>query len=571
MWDNTITLRHNLLSDMLEACQVTRDLVIICRDGQLTCNSFIFSAVFRGFSRILESSGEDTTALVIPGLSTQWLNEFLEAVYKQRSEISYNPAIKFLLNWTCSDATENLKFDILETNLVKQETLDYDFEADIADDCDWTRDDELEKKQESVKISFLNKVENPDVGVDSESGLEDVTLAERKKKTKKTKSNGATENSKKGTKRKYERKVDRSFTLAVPTFQYSDLTCQVCDKTLISERMLYVHVHNHHGPHPERKCKQCDQMFYSPLSLDLHFKKVHAEKLPCVECGKLVLKGQMFTHMRIHDEVGHLKCDQCSKTFKYKKSLERHGLRDHSDSFGSDNLKHTNPNREMERKCDEECNCGLQFSSLRAKLDHYKLVHLGYERCGKCNRITKEGLKHTCNPDYKPSKRIATCKVCGETFSSSGMLHNHWYTVHEVQSASCEFCGKVFRDQVKLKSHLRKVNHTGKTPCEICGLTVLNMKAHIKSAHVDDSLKAYQCTICGKGFVKKRKFDTHMNAVHYKIKPYKCRYGCDIAYGELGNRNSHEKKKHGGLFEILRKDSLGQTLPKKYNDDKYNC
>ena len=31
------------------------------------------------------------------------------------------------------------------------------------------------------------------------------------------------------------------------------------------------------------------------------------------------------------------------------------------------------------------------------------------------------------------------------------------------------------------------------------------------------------------------------------IKPYKCRYGCGIAYGELGNRNSHEKKKHGGL------------------------
>ena len=47
--------------------------------------------------------------------------------------------------------------------------------------------------------------------------------------------------------------------------------------------------------------------------------------------------------------------------------------------------------------------------------------------------------------------------------------------------------------------------------------------------------------------IKKRKFDTHMNAVHYKIKPYKCRYGCSIAYGELGNRNSHEKKKHGGL------------------------
>ena len=39
---------------------------------------------------------------------------------------------------------------------------------------------------ESVKISFQDKVENPDVGDDSESGLEDITLAERKKKTKET-------------------------------------------------------------------------------------------------------------------------------------------------------------------------------------------------------------------------------------------------------------------------------------------------------------------------------------------------------------------------------------------------
>ena len=26
------------------------------------------------------------------------------------------------------------------------------------------------------------------------------------------------------------------------------------------------------------------------------------------------------------------------------------------------------------------------------------------------------------------------------------------------------------------------------------------------------------------------------------------RYGCDIGYNDVSNRNSHEKKKHGGLF-----------------------
>ena len=121
-----VNLKHSQVSDILEECQKTRDLVIVCRDGQLTCNAFIFSAVFRGFNRLLESSGDDSTAIVIPELCIQWLHEFLEGVYNQRSKISYNPAIKFLLNWTETDAKETLKSDILETNLVKQETSDYE-------------------------------------------------------------------------------------------------------------------------------------------------------------------------------------------------------------------------------------------------------------------------------------------------------------------------------------------------------------------------------------------------------------------------------------------------------------
>ena len=40
-----------------------------------------------------------------------------------------------------------------------------------------------------------------------------------------------------------------------------------------------------------------------------------------------------------------------------------------------------------------------------------------------------------------------------------------------------------------------------------------------------------------------------MMNVHIRSRPYNCRYGCNMAYNDVSNRNSHEKKKHGGLFQ----------------------
>ena len=39
--------------------------------------------------------------------------------------------------------------------------------------------------------------------------------------------------------------------------------------------------------------------------------------------------------------------------------------------------------------------------------------------------------------------------------------------------------------------------------------------------------------------------------VHLKLRPYKCRFGCDFGYNDFSNRNAHEKKKHGGRYEEL--------------------
>ena len=43
-------------------------------------------------------------------------------------------------------------------------------------------------------------------------------------------------------------------------------------------------------------------------------------------------------------------------------------------------------------------------------------------------------------------------------------------------------------------------------------------------------------------------FDLQPLFIFRSLNMFFFRYGCDIGYNDVSNRNSHEKKKHGGLF-----------------------
>ena len=115
---------------------------------------------------------------------------------------------------------------------------------------------------------------------------------------------------------------------------------------------------------------------------------------------------------------------------------------------------------------------------------------------------------------------------------------------------SCEKCGKVFDSYIYLADHVKYV-HAEKKACKLCGAVVKHLDDHMLNVHTEDSKKSRQCQYCGKGFLDQQKLDRHVMSMHLKLKPYKCRYGCDIAYNDYSNRNHHERKKHGGLFTSL--------------------
>ena len=99
-------------------------------------------------------------------------------------------------------------------------------------------------------------------------------------------------------------------------------------------------------------------------------------------------------------------------------------------------------------------------------------------------------------------------------------------------------------------------NKNNRSPCPICGSKVKNLSTHIRHVHTPDDQRKFQCQQCGKGFDQMTSLDKHMMNIHLKLKPYNCRYGCDISYNDKGNRNHHERKQHGKLFISVEEEMM---------------
>ena len=83
----------------------------------------------------------------------------------------------------------------------------------------------------------------------------------------------------------------------------------------------------------------------------------------------------------------------------------------------------------------------------------------------------------------------------------------------------------------------------------------------MRTSHLEDENKRRRCEQCGKGFVDETKLRSHKMNVHLKLRPYKCRFGCDLSYNDKSNRTGNEKRKHWDLyFANLEQPTTGQCL-----------
>ena len=203
-----------------------------------------------------------------------------------------------------------------------------------------------------------------------------------------------------------------------------------------------------------------------------------------------------------------------------------------------------------------ECPTCKKMFSVKIIKSHINSKHSGIKKmpCKICRKwFTEDDLKEHSKSCLKEPKEKLVCSICGKSVNSSHLLRAHTLQQHSGIEETCTICGKVFNTKGNLNKHMG--THQEKKPCPECGLMIRQMKLHMETVHTPDHLKRYQCNECGKGFHEKANLTKHNMNAHLKTRPYQCRYGCDMRYNDVSNRDSHEKKKHGQLYTTVNREN----------------
>ena len=278
------------------------------------------------------------------------------------------------------------------------------------------------------------------------------------------------------------------------------------------------------------KCIKCDFIVSSDSELKQHFQEVHFSK------------SEMIT-VKKHTISLYHECIRCQYTSKIKSNIVRHF-------------------QTMHNLSSETCHiCGYVCNSKASLKSHIHYKHKAPEGQTKCQKCLK------CFPNVEFDGHLCErskvmCNICGKAFGEKSKLKRHIMVEHEKvvlpKPFFCHKCDYSCESNAMLKVHMK--THEEKKPCPECGIKVRHLKEHIAVAHTPDQMKKHQCPDCGKGFLDSGKLNKHKMNVHLKLRPYNCRYGCNISYNDLSNRNQHEKKTHGKIFTTAREEKLKARL-----------
>ena len=239
---------------------------------------------------------------------------------------------------------------------------------------------------------------------------------------------------------------------------------------------------------------------------DESYDEVSQDKamIQCPKCPKKYrTKNGMWTHKcEAHGDKMN-SCDQCGKTFRFSYSLKRHiELRDERGKCPDKNVDIRKQLVEFDKLSEaqqmsridqihranyQDCSCTSDCFVPKDKLDQFKIFHLSYEPCQKCNTVTNL-LEHTCkNNPKKPRQKKTTnrqiffCYECGIVFHTRSSFNTHRHSKHDNELAQCHICSKHV-PKLELSVHVNG-KHKPKEACSVCGKFVARLKLHMETMH----------------------------------------------------------------------------------------
>ena len=355
---------------------------------------------------------------------------------------------------------------------------------------------------------------------------------------------------------KVKRDLKQNYTIETPR---KCLDCEFVANTL-SEWICHLE-QKHNSQRPQSMiylCSKCTYQTTIPTNLNRH-KTVHEKSkfyMKCLFCDFFSNDKEGFiSHLASHEIIA-----------KYMPTMEKK-KRDGDIVFNCKECDYVTRRfhgikMHMQRKHDVgdkiACEvCGILCSDLQYHM--YKHNRIKCERCGKF--YTEKNLEnHYCKSEV--NGYTLNCDICEKSFKTVAILNEHKKLIHELPEENyvCNICGKDFPTKPRLTVHSK--THVEKVQCPQCQkcLAPKYLEWHIKEQHGDPMLLDFKCEVCEKGFFTKCRLKKHMMNVHLKLRPYKCRYGCEFGYNDFSNRNAHERKKHGKAFTTRREEKNNAIL-----------